>query len=75
MCDGNIDMHAIPLTHQLKAAGIDFVDWQGELIASYSEVAYYEILARVRCPTTLKTLEREFGVSRDGQGTYTHIES
>ena len=66
--DGTIDItRVIPLTHQLKAAGIDFAERRDELIVSYSEVAYYEIIATLRCPTTLKTLEREFGANRDGR--------
>ena len=72
--DGTIDItRVIPLTHQLKAAGIDFAERRDELITSYSEVAYYEIIATLRCPTTLKTLEREFGANRDGRGAYAHI--
>ena len=56
--DGTIDItRVIPLTHQLKAAGIDFAERRDELIVSYSEVAYYEIIATLRCPTTLKTLD------------------
>ena len=59
---GAIDIaRVIPLTHQLKAAGMDFAARREELVASYNEMAYDESIATVRCPTTLKKTSARSG--------------